>query len=278
MTTTPDVLADGFVFLEAPRWHQDRLWVSDMHDDRVVAVGLDGRRETIATLHQPSGLGWLPDGTLLIVSMVDRTVRRLAAGGLILHADLQDLATFHCNDMVVDAAGRAYVGNFGYDYEARATPTPAVLAVVHPDGRVEAAAADLLFPNGAVITPDGNTLIVAETFAHCLTAFDHQDDGTLSRRRIWADLGPIFPDGICRDAAGGVWVASPMSNEVVRVVEGGAITHRIAVTQHAIACALGGPHGRTLFICTAPALARHVVQAQRGGRIEIVEVDVPASR
>ena len=274
VTLSPRVLAAGFVFLEGPRWHDGRLWASDMHDDRVVTVDMDGRVETVATLTQPSGLGWLPDGRLLIVSMIDRTLRCLDRSGLSNYADVSALAAFHLNDMVVDGAGRAYVGNFGYDYEAGAAPVPAMLAMVGADGVVAPAATDLSFPNGMVITPDGRTLIVAETFAHRLTAFDRAADGTLSRRREWAALGDLFPDGICLDAAQGVWVASPISNEVIRVLEGGEITARVPVAQHAIACALGGPERRVLFICTAPAIARHAARARRGGRLEVVNVPV----
>lgn len=273
MASSLHVLADGFAFLEGPRWHEGRLWASDMHGDRVVAVDLDGRIETIIEMHQPSGLGWLPDGRLLVVSMVDRTVRRIEGGTAVLHADLTPFASFHANDMVVDADGRAYVGNFGYDFETGAPPVTTTLALVQPDGRASAAATDLAFPNGVVITPDGGTLIIAETFGHCLTAFDRAVDGCLSNRRVWADLGTIFPDGICLDAALGVWVASPMSNEVVRVTAGGTITDRIPASQHVIACALGGTDRRTLLLCTAPAIAAAAAQAKRGGRIESVAVE-----
>ena len=273
-TLSLQVLASGFVFLEGPRWHDGRLWVSDMHGDRVLALGLDGVAETIVTLSQPSGLGWLPDGRMLVVSMVDRTVRCLNQDGLGRYADLSGLATFHANDMVVDAGGRAYVGNFGYDFEAETAPTPATLAMIHPDGRVVPAATDLLFPNGIVISPDGGTLIVAETFARQLTAFDRAPDGTLSRRRVWAALGDVFPDGICLDAAGAVWVASPMTKEVLRVLEGGEIAARIPTSQHAIACALGGPGRGTLFVCTAPAISRAAAQAKRGARIEMIDVPI----
>lgn len=272
------MVAEGFSFLEGPRWHDGRLFVSDMHGDRVVAVGEDGRIEEVARLTQPSGLGWLPDGRLLVVSMVDRRVLRLEHGRLVSHGDLSRLATFHANDMVVDAGGRAYVGNFGWDFEHGAPVTPAVLARVDPDGRVVGVADELLFPNGMVITPDERTLIVAETFAHRLTAFAIDANGALSGRRVWASIDPIFPDGICLDAAGGVWVASPMTREVLRVVEGGTITDRLAVGErHAIACMLGGSDGRTLFVLTAPAIPRAEAQAHRGARIEAVRVAEPGA-
>src|SRR3989441_12604432 len=167
------ILADGFVFLEGPRWHDGRLFVSDMHDDRVLAVGPGGRVERILDVPaQPSGLGWLPDGRMLVVSMTDRKLLRVDPGGVVVHADLAGIATFHCNDMVVDLQGRAYVGNFGWDYESGAPQRKAALALVHPDGHVVRAADDLSFPNGTGLTPDGGTLIVGQTFARRLTAFD----------------------------------------------------------------------------------------------------------
>ncbi len=232
MPLVTSVLADGFVFLEGPRWHDGRLFVSDMHDDRVLAVGLDGSVERIL------------------------------------------IATFHANDMVVDGHGRAYVGNFGWDYESGAPQRNTALALVHPDGRVVRAAEDLAFPNGMVLTSDGRTLIVAETFGQCLTAFDVAGDGSLSNRRLWASVDPVFPDGICLDAAGAVWVASPLSNEVVRVREGGDVTDRIATGRHTIACTLGGPDRRTLFVLTSEAIRRDEARPKRSGRIETVRVDV----
>src|SRR5262249_37086309 len=160
-------------------------------------------------------------GRLLVVSMTDRRVLRLERGVLHEHADLSGIATFHTNDMVVDRHGRAYVGNFGFDFQAGEKPTLAALALVHPDGRVERAAAERAFRNGAVIPPDGRTLVVAESFGRCLTAFDIAPDGSLARKRRWADLQPAVPDGICLDAEGAIWVASPITKEAVRVREGG---------------------------------------------------------
>src|SRR5262249_46763980 len=195
-----------------------------------------------------------------------RRVVGLEGGRLVPPADLSRLATFHANDMVVDRAGRAYVGNFGYDYETGAPFTAAVLALVHPDGRVEAVADGLAFPNGMVITPDGRTLVVAETFTHKLTAFTIGEDGRLSGRRVWAALGErVYPGGICRDAEGAIWVASPVTREALRVREGGEVVDRLAVDRHVIACALGGADGRTLFVMAAKAIPRAQARAQRGG-------------
>jgi sugar lactone lactonase YvrE len=273
--TTPEVLLDGLAFPEGPRWHEGRLWFSDMHDQRVLALDESGGVEEIVRVEQrPSGLGWLPDGRLLVVSMWDRKLLRLDPDGLAVHADLSGLATFHCNDMVVDARGRAYVGNFGFDLDAGDTPREAELILVHPDGRAEIAAEKLRFPNGTVITPDGRTLIVGESFGACLTAFDIADDGSLSGQRTWAKLEGAVPDGICLDSEGAIWVASPVSNEVLRVREGGEVTSRIATDRMAIACMLGGDDGRTLFILTAETTHAEEAPKLRSARIERARVEV----
>jgi sugar lactone lactonase YvrE len=230
---------------------------------------------------KPSGLGWLPDGRLLVVSMEDRRLLRLDAGlELVEVADLSGVATWHCNDMVVDAAGRAYVGNFGFDMWLHdPTVQPAALARVDPDGTVSVAAADLQFPNGMVITPDGGTLIVGESYGGCLTAFDVAPDGSLSGRRTWAALSGATPDGICLDAEGAVWLASPVGHEVLRVREGGEVTERVLVggDRRAVACMLGGPERRTLFVCTAQAIVPKKAVALRSSRIEMTEVAVPGA-
>jgi sugar lactone lactonase YvrE len=272
-----EILIDGLRFPEGPRWHDGRLWFSDMHSQQVLAVDLDGSMETIATVPQdPSGLGWLPDGRLLVVSMRDRRLLRLDPGGLVEVADLSAVAPFHCNDMVVDARGRAYVGNFGFDLQGGEQPLATTLALVDPDGRVRVAADSLRFPNGTVITPDGRTLIVGESFGACLTAFDIAEDGSLGGRREWARMTGAVPDGICLDAEGAIWVASPVGGGVLRLLEGGEITHRVEVEHEAYACMLGGPERRTLFICTS-ASSDPDETAVRKGRIERVQVDVPGA-
>jgi sugar lactone lactonase YvrE len=274
----PDVLLDGLYFPEGPRWHDGKLWFSDMHGHRVIKLGLDGKAETVVEVPAaPSGLGWLPDGRLLVVSMEDRRLLRLDPSGLTEVADLSSIATFYCNDMVVDAQGRAYVGNFGFDLHGGATPGPAAIALVLPDGRSRVAADDMLFPNGTVLTPDGRTLIVGESYGARLTAFDVDADGSLRNRRVWATLDSAVPDGICLDAEGAIWVASPISAEVLRVRQGGAVTHRIGVEKQAFACMLGGPQRRHLFICTATSGDPKVAREKRDGRIEVVEVDVPGA-
>jgi sugar lactone lactonase YvrE len=272
------VLLSGLAFGEGPRWHDGRLWFSDMHDRRVLAVDMNGRAETIVEVaQQPSGLGWLPDGRLLVVSMVDRRLLRLDEGGLTEVADLSPYATFHCNDMVVDRYGRAYVGNFGWDIHSGGSPANASLVLVTPQGEVRVVAEDLRFPNGTVITPDDATLIVAESFAACLTAFDVASDGSLSNRREWARLDGVVPDGICLDAEGAIWVASPVSARVLRVRRGGEVTHRIPVETQAFACMLGGPQRRHLFLCTALTHDPDKCRETRSGRIEVVEVEVPGA-
>lgn len=271
------VVLDGLAFPEGPRWHDGRLWFSDMHAHEVVALDpATGARETIVEVPAcPSGLGWLPDGTLLIVSMEDRRLVRFSDGALVQHADLSSLATFHCNDMVVDWMGRAYVGNFGFDLHHRADPVPAVLVRADPDGSVHAVAEDMQFPNGSVIFD--TTLVVGESFAGRLTAFDIGDDGSLANRRVWAQLEGAVPDGICLDAEGAIWVASPTSNEVLRVREGGEVTDRIALDRGAFACMLGGRDRRTLFICTSQSSDPVDSAQQRSGRIESMRVDVPGA-
>ena len=270
-------LIGGLAFAESPRWHQGELWFSDFYTHEVRRVDLAGQVRTVAMVpNQPSGLGWLPDGRLLVVSMVDRRLLRLDPTGLVEVADLSQLAHFHCNDMVVDAQGRAYIGNFGFDLLAKAAPASTVLIAVEPDGRTRAVADDLMFPNGSVISHDGTTLVVAETFGQRLTAFRIAADGSLAERRLWAALPGLSPDGICQDAEGAIWVASPRSKEFVRVCEGGLITDRIASQLPAIACALGGPDGHSLFMVTGRVAPAEVALAARCGRIDVTRVAVPA--
>jgi sugar lactone lactonase YvrE len=196
-------------------------------------------------------------------------------------ADLTDLASFHCNDMVVDKQGRAYIGNFGFDLAADAPVKPAEIVLVTPDGNARIVAEDLYFPNGTVITPDDQTLIVAETWGNRLTAFDIESDGTLKNRRIWAKLEGIYPDGICLDGEGAIWVAAPHPGEVLRVQEGGNVggnvTQRLTVSTKPYACMLGGFDRRILFVCTAGSSNPDEVRAKPDGKIEIIEVEVPGA-
>jgi sugar lactone lactonase YvrE len=275
---TTTVLVDGLRFPEGPRWHGDRLVFSDQHDAKVRAVTPAGELSTLVEVpNRPSGLGWDPDGRMLVVSMDDRRLLRFDGVALTEVADLTPLATWHCNDMVVDAVGRAYVGNFGFDLDAGAAPTTANLVRVDPDGTISVAASELRFPNGTVITPDGTTLIVGESYAGALTAFTLEADGSLSDRREWAKLDGAVPDGICLDAEGAIWSACPLTGRVLRVREGGEVTDVVAVGRNgAYACMLGGADRTTLLVCTADASNPAETGSMRGA-IEVCEVTVPGA-
>jgi sugar lactone lactonase YvrE len=273
--TGPVRLCDDLVFGEGPRWHEDRLWFSDMHGEVVWKVDLSGRRELVVELpgRKPSGLGFLPGGDLLIVSMLDRQVLCFDGSELSVHADLASLVPDGINDMVVDANGRAYVGSF---------PPPSapsgVIVLVEPDGSARVAAEDVIFPNGSVITPDRRTLIVAESLGRCLTAFDIGADGSLSGRRVFADLPGLGPDGTCLDAEGAVWAAMPLARQFQRILPGGEVTEVVTVDDRmAIACALGGPEGCTLFLLTALEHAPSLLDGTREARIDTLEVAVPGA-
>lgn len=287
-------IAEGFHFLEAPRWRDGRLWFSDFYGHLVRSMREDGSdlRVEAEVPGQPSGLGWLPDGRLLVVSMTDRKVlRREPDGTLVVHADLAEHAGGHVNDMVVDGQGRAYVGNFGFDLMGGAPLEPAGLHRVDPDGRVTLVADDLWFPNGSVITPDG-VLLVGETFGNRVTAFDLTADGLLVNRRVWAEFGPlpadrgveqliaqarVAPDGCCLDAEGGLWIADAVGARLIRVVEGGKITDEIDPGTPVYACGLGGADGTTLFACAAPDFYAHARQAAREARMLAIKVSIPAA-
>lgn len=275
-----EVVHDGLDFGEGPRWHDGRLWVSDFFRHHVASFGPTGDpRVEVELDDQPSGLGWLPSGELLVVAMTSRQVRRLDAdGGIHLHADLSAIATGHTNDMVVDGRGNAYVGNFGFDTEGRGEkPRAADLALVRPDGTSEVAATDLRFPNGSVVTPDGTTLIVGESMGRRYTAFTIRDDGTLDDRRLWAQLDGMGPDGCVLDAEGAIWVADAYRGGCHRVIEGGEIVESVSASRPVFACTLGGPDGCTLYLITAPAFGEAVCAGKGLGRIEAVEVDVPGA-
>ncbi|MBP8305672.1 MAG: SMP-30/gluconolactonase/LRE family protein [Burkholderiaceae bacterium] len=272
-------LVQGLTFTEAPRWHQGRLWFSDFYSHQVLAVTAAGTLESIVTVPaQPSGLGWRPDGTMLIVSMLDRKLMRLDDGQLIEVADLSGFATGPCNDMVVDCNGNAFVGNFGFDRHRGEAERPATLMRVDPQGRVTAAATELMFPNGSVITPDGGRMIVAETMGQRLTAFALGADGLLTQRSVFASLTGHFPDGICLDAEGAIWVADARGPHLLRVREGGAIVQRIALPpgRHAFACMLGGEDRRDLYVCTASGSGPAAAQRRNAG-IDVIRVEVPGA-
>ena len=270
-------LVQDLHFPEGPRWRNGELYFSDFYRHSVFCMSADGTLRTVAEVpEQPSGLGWLPDGRMLVVSMLNRRLLRQEPDGTLnLHADLSAHAAWHCNDMVVDASGRAYVGNFGFDSHGGAAPAGANLIAVEPNGDVGVAASDLMFPNGTVITPDGGTLIIGETRAKRLTAFTIDPNGKLSDRRVWADLGEHFPDGICLDADGRVWVADPRNNCVIRVAQGGAVEQKIDLPLGAFACTVGGANMQTLYVCAARG-SGDIARAERSGCILAFDVEVPA--
>ena len=268
------VIVSGIGFGEGPRWHDGRLWFSDFHQHSVSSVGDDGVRVVELQIDDaPSGLGWLPDGRLLVVAMESRRLLRVEPdGAVVTHADLSAVTAYRCNDMVVAADGTAYVGNFGFEL---GTPMqPATLSLVRPDATVDVAADGLEFPNGTVITPDGRTLIVGESMAKRATAFTVADDGTLQDRRLWADLGEVLPDGCTLDAEGAIWFADARGTAVVRVREGGEVTDTVETGQHTFACALGGADGRTLFVVCADHFGEGE-DAEPTGTIRTHRVDVP---
>ena len=274
-------LLGGRAFLEGPRWHDGALYVSDMHAHEVLRVATDGAVDVLARLDAaPSGLGWLPDGSMLIVSMDDRRIlRRGDDGSLTQHADLSELASHAINDMVVDGAGHAFVSQFGCDLFGGEVPKPAPLLRVDPDGSAHEVTDGLRFANGMVVTADGRTLVVAESAGRCLTAFSLAPDGALSDRRLWADLPETdYPDGICIDAEDAIWVSGPASDRFMRVRVGGEVTDIVETRgRHAIACALGGDDGRTLFCCTSTTVGEpDKSRATRGAQIETVVVPVAA--
>jgi sugar lactone lactonase YvrE len=247
-------LLTGGAFFESPRWHDGRWWFSDFFRRHVLAVDPEGGVEEIVRIEaMPSGLGWLPDGSLLVVSMSDRRVLRVDRGELSVHSDLSRLCDWHANDMVVAADGRAFVGNFGFDLGRSESPRATALVRVEADGRATRAADELLFPNGCVLTADGRTLVVAETWAARLTEFDVGGDGALSNRRTFAVVPQTAPDGCALDAEGCVWFADARSNRCLRVARGGEIRDTLTVPDglRCFACMLGGEDGRTLALCAA---------------------------
>jgi sugar lactone lactonase YvrE len=264
-------LVGGGAYFEGPRWHDGRWWVSDMYRHAVFTVSTDGREEQVLSVEgQPSGLGWMPDGSLLVVSMRDhRILRRDPAGRVTLHADLSQVCTGLLNDLVVDAAGRAWVGDFGFDLMAFDDPVATSLKRVDPDGTVTVVAEDLLFPNGTVITGDGTTLIVGETLGNRYTSFTIGANGLLRDRGVWASLGPavtigpatetliqlrVAVDGCTLDAESHIWAADGIGGRCVRIARGGEIVDEIRPPGGlgVFACMLGGPDGRTLLLSCAP--------------------------
>jgi len=277
-STTPELktLMTGIAFGESPRWHEGRLWFSDWIAQEVIAVDLRGKSEVITRVQAlPFSLDWLPDGRLLITS--GRNLLRMGPDrSLETHANLGSLTNYGWNEIVVDGRGNIYVNGAEFDLMAGEKFTPGIVALLTPDGSARQVADNIAFPNGMAVTPDNSTLIVAESYGKKLTAFDIAVDGSLSKRRVWADLGDGVPDGICLDAEGAVWYADVPNKRCARVREGGEVLEIIDLDRGCFACALGGVNMKTLFMVATEwrGLAR-MVDGSRTGQILTVEVTVP---
>jgi sugar lactone lactonase YvrE len=267
------LVADGFVFLEAPRWHDNRLWVSDVFDLKLYNVTEDGERTVVCDVPgRPAGIGFLPDKTPLVVSCAEKKLMKVSEGALSVYADLSNVAAGDLNDLVVDDIGRVYVGNFGYDLFGGAPIEVTEMHVVEPDGSIRVAAGELEFPNGAVIKDRGRTLVVAETWCGKLTAYDRAENGNLSNRRLFADLGDRQPDGICADQHGAIWAGCYNTGEFVRVLEGGEISDRVAFEGNAVSCTIGGKNGNTLYCCVYLGTCEQLQARERRGAIYKTEL------
>jgi sugar lactone lactonase YvrE len=268
-------LMTGLVLGESPRWHAGRLWFSDWGAHEIIAVDLDGKSEVILRVPTlPFSIDWLPDGRLVYTA--DRLLqRREPDGAIATHADLTGLADHAWNELVVDGRGNAYVNNIGFDFPGGEF-APGIVALVTPDGAAREVAGGVAFPNGMVVTPDNSTLIVAESYAHKLTAFDIAADGSLSNRRVWADLDGAYPDGICLDADGAVWYADVPNTRCVRVREGGEVLQTIELDRGCFACMLGGADRRTLFlIANEWSGAAAMGDVSRNGQVLMAEAPAP---
>jgi sugar lactone lactonase YvrE len=281
-----EVLLSGLAYVESPRWHEGRLWFAHWGTGEIVAVDLDGKSEV--TGHGPDHLGWsidwLPDGRLLVTGA--ELMRQEPDGTMVRHADLGGVADHGWSEIVVDGRGNIYLNGFGFDFLGGAPPTPGIIALVTPDGTAREVAGDLAFPNGMVVTPDNSTLIVSESFAGQLTAFDIGADGSLSNRRVWAS--GLGPDGICMDSDGAIWVQTAdtfthtgregaPAGAVVRVREGGEVLDRFETERACFACMLGGPDGRTLFLLTADWRGtEHVDEAVAARTGQVLTAQAPA--
>lgn len=284
-------VAAGFSFLEAPRWHEGALYFSDFYTHKVHKLTDDGVVTVCEVSGRPSGLGFTPDGDMLVVSMLDATIRRWNGTNLETYADISDLVRGTANDMLVDSRGIAYVGNMGDDADDADAISPTTLVRIDSAGRSKIAATDLVFPNGMVMTQDERTLIVAETFAARITAFDIGEDGELGNRRVWAQFGPsdlplnireaskltpVLPDGLAIDSEAAIWVADAQGHGIARVAEGGEVLDFVDTGNLSVyAAALGGSDGRTLYLCCAPALFSSSPAVTRDAVLMLARVAVP---
>ncbi|SNS68038.1 SMP-30/gluconolactonase/LRE family protein [Rhodococcoides kyotonense] len=283
------VVLEGYTYFECPRWHEGRVWVSDFYSYRVLSAEADGSdvRVEAEVPQQPSGLGWLPDGRLLVVSMKDHTIlRREDDGSLVVHADLSSHVAANLNDMLVDDRGRAYVGNFGFDLMNLATPDTADLLRVDPDGSATVVAKDLYFPNGMALTPDGE-LLVDETVGNRVSVFSVHPDGSLGERRDWAKFAElpdmndmttalgqlvVAADGCAIDTDGSLWAADALGQRIVHIEPGKGIVDQLEFDTGVFACGLGGDDGRTLFVCAAPDFNEHQRKVETEGKLLAVRV------
>ncbi|MGI8857717.1 MAG: SMP-30/gluconolactonase/LRE family protein [Thermomicrobiales bacterium] len=275
----PQILLTDLMFGESPRWHDDRLWVSDWGAREIIAVDCEGAHEVIARAPSfPCCIDFLRDGRLLMVSADEGLLfRREPDGSLVTYADLSGLAGSTWNEIVVDGRGNAYVNGGGFDF-ATGEPTPGIVALVTPDGSARQVADGIAFPNGMAVTPDNATLIVAESYASKLTAFDIAADGSLSNRRVWADLGDGVPDGICLDAEGAAWYADVPNKRCVRVREGGEVLQTVALDRGCFACMLGGVDGRTLFLVVREWRGfESAADGSRTGQVQTIEAPAPGA-
>jgi sugar lactone lactonase YvrE len=273
--TAPRVLMEGIGLGESPRWHDGRLWFSDWVAHQVIALDRDGGSQVMAEVDAfPFSIDWLPDGPMLVTA--GRKVLRLEPdGSLVTHADLSDLSEHGWNEIVVDSRGNAYVNGAGFDLMGGGEFAPGSVVLLRGDGSAEQVADGIAFPNGMAITPDGSSLIVADSYGKELTAFEIADDGSLANRRTWAALGDGTPDGVCIDADGAVWYADVPNRRCVRVAEGGEVLGTIEADRGCFACMLGGEDGKTLFMNVAEWTGPEgVFKEPRTG--QVLAVDVPA--
>jgi sugar lactone lactonase YvrE len=277
-TAEPQTLLTGLAIGESPRWHEGRLWFSNWGTQEIVAVDLEGNTEVMVRVPTtlPFCIDWLPDGRMLVVSGPEARLLRLEPDGTLLtHADLSGLASGF-NEIVVDSDGNAYVNGGSFDFATGAGANSGVVALVHPDGTALQVADDIVFGNGMAITEDGSTLIVAESWARRLSAFEIAADGELSNRRVWAELGDAPPDGICMDAEGAVWFADVPNKRCVRVREGGEVLQTVELDRGCFACMLGGPDGRSLFMLAAEwAGAESMDPSARTGQLLVAQAPAP---
>jgi sugar lactone lactonase YvrE len=270
-----NIVATGLAFPEGPRWRDDRFWFTDQHDASVYQMTPNGQLYRYATTEdRPGGIDWLPDGSLLVVYMTQQRLMRRVEHHWEQYADLSELASYHCNDLVVGSQGAVFMGNFGEAIGLNPVMRPAELIRIDPNGKAEVVDREVVFPNGSVITDDGCQLRVAETFAHRITQFDLDQKERITHRRVWAELGAATPDGICLDAEDALWVASPKTHELLRVARGGRVLARCLTQGAPYACMLGGDQRRTLYICTSESDDPIEAARIKSGRIESSIVDV----